>query len=470
MKRIRKVISADNSCNHSFKISNKFGKGRKLGIVAAAAMLVMTSITVLATTYQIDTTNIFNYNNESINALSNQFPAGEFLFKRGDEITVGYSNVGSSSFCRISVYKQDEKSVNNINPSSNFSKVSRISYGECKSGTGDMSATATIPSGGNPYYLVTGVRNNGSRAGDENGRFTQIDLQFYVMPLEIKVSYFPDEKKESHRIMTIHDDITIKECIFEKDGYECIGWSRTPGATTPEYVTGDVIKVTDSLIKSQFSATGASTTAAGFGRIDADNEAELTLYAVWKKSDNSGSGSGNGDSSTGRYETPQRLESAEQQLTVKGQNYNIISASQNTVAYAGPVNRKQASYKVPYMISHNGVSYHVTEIAPGAFSGCKKAKKITISTSIVKIGDSAFEGCSKLKSITLPSSVKEIGTRAFYNCKKLSKLTICSGKLKKVGKNALGKTKKGIEIVTLTKYRAKYKKLFKKSGAKGAKY
>ena len=470
MKRISKVIGADNSNDHSSQISKKLFKGRKLGFFAAAAMLVMTSITVLATTYQIDTTNIFDYNNESINALSEQFPAGEFLFKRGDEISVSYSNVGSSSFCKIFVYRQDEKSVKNINPSSDFKQISQISYAECKTSSGDMSATATIPPEGNPYYLVTGVRNNGSRAGDSSGRFTQIDLHFYVMPLDIKVSYFPDEKEESWHKMTIHDDITIEECTFEKDGYECIGWSRTPGATAPEYVKGDIIRATDPILKSQFSATGASTTAAGFGRIDADNEAELTLYAVWKKSDNNGSDSGNGGSAAGQKETQPKLEAEGENLQIKGENYTIISTSDRTVAYAGPVNKKKTKYSVPYMIFKGDATYRVTEIAPKAFKNCKNVKKITISSTIEKIGNNAFEGCGKLTSVILPGQVKEIGTKAFYNCKKLSKFTVNSKKLKKVGKNALGKTKNGIKIVFPGKYKTKYKRLFKKSGAKGAKY
>ncbi len=467
MKRINKVIGADNSSDHSSKFSNKSGKGKKLGIFAAAAMLVMTSITVLATTYQIDTTNIFSYNNETINALPDQFPAGEFLFKGGDEVSASYSNVGESSFIDIYVYKQLNKSVTNINASSN--QISQISFATHGAGSGDLSATAKIPTS-NPYYLVTGVRNNESRAGDKNGRFTQIKLQFYVMPLDIKLSYFPDEKEESWHKMTIHDDITIEECTFEKDGYECIGWSRTPGATTPEYVKGDVIRATDPILKSQFSATGSSIPAGGLGHITADNEAELTLYAVWKKSDSNGSDSGNGDSAAGKKETTQKLEAEGENLQVKGANYTVTSASDMTVAYAGPVNKKQTKYTVPYKIIKGDASYTVTSIAPKAFKNCKNAKKITISSSIEKIGNSAFEGCGKLTSIILPDTVKEIGTKAFYNCKKLSKFTVNSKKLKKVGKNALGKTKNGIKIKFPGKYKAKYKKLFKKCGAKGAKY
>ncbi len=44
----------------------------------------------------------------------------------------------------------------------------------------------------------------------------------------------------------------------------------------------------------------------------------------------------------------------------------------------------------------------VTEIAQGAFSGCRDLKSAVIPDSVKKIGKSIYEGCSSLESLTLP--------------------------------------------------------------------
>lgn len=66
-------------------------------------------------------------------------------------------------------------------------------------------------------------------------------------------------------------------------------------------------------------------------------------------------------------------------------------------------------------VTHQGVSYSVTEIHYSAFSGCSSLQSVTIPSSVTTIGSSAFEGCTSLQSITIPSSVTTIGHDAFKN-------------------------------------------------------
>lgn len=55
----------------------------------------------------------------------------------------------------------------------------------------------------------------------------------------------------------------------------------------------------------------------------------------------------------------------------------------------------------------------VKNIAPGAFSTCKKITSIVLPSGIEEIPDYAFQGCWGLEKINLPLGLKRIGKRAF---------------------------------------------------------
>ena len=57
----------------------------------------------------------------------------------------------------------------------------------------------------------------------------------------------------------------------------------------------------------------------------------------------------------------------------------------------------------------------LTEIGPGAFSGCRLAEA-RIPQGITEIGKEAFCQCEELKYVELPQSLKRIGEGAFYGC------------------------------------------------------
>ena len=72
-------------------------------------------------------------------------------------------------------------------------------------------------------------------------------------------------------------------------------------------------------------------------------------------------------------------------------------------------------YKIPEIVIYNGITYHVTMIAEGAFQGCKELTSIEIPNSVITISENAFEGCTNLLVIKIGSGVKEIESRAFAN-------------------------------------------------------
>lgn len=102
---------------------------------------------------------------------------------------------------------------------------------------------------------------------------------------------------------------------------------------------------------------------------------------------------------------------------------------------------------VPLHIQLGGYSFIVTEIAGKAFYGQKKVQKIVVG-----------------------NNVTVIGSYAFANCKKCKNLIIKSKKLKKVGKNALKKTPRGIIIKVPKSCKKAYKKLLKSKGQKRMKF
>ncbi len=132
--------------------------------------------------------------------------------------------------------------------------------------------------------------------------------------------------------------------------------------------------------------------------------------------------------------------------TLKGSSAGVRltvtkSGSKPEVCVKKSGSKKAKKIKIPGIVKKNGVTYKVTSIAPGAFSGCSKLKKVTIGKNITSIGKNAFKNCKALKSVTVQGkSLKSIGKNAFKGTNK--KLTVKVPKAKKKS----------------------YKKLFKKKG------
>ena len=77
-----------------------------------------------------------------------------------------------------------------------------------------------------------------------------------------------------------------------------------------------------------------------------------------------------------------------------------------------------ANFRIPAEI--NGTK--ITEIKEGAFAGCTRLKKITMTDNIVKIGEQAFAGCEELGSFKFSKNINYIGKEAFMDTKFLANL------------------------------------------------
>nr|MCR4690987.1 leucine-rich repeat domain-containing protein [Lachnospiraceae bacterium] len=70
------------------------------------------------------------------------------------------------------------------------------------------------------------------------------------------------------------------------------------------------------------------------------------------------------------------------------------------------------------------ISYDVTSIGAGAFSGCTALKDIQFSGALQQIGNRAFENCGKLETIFLGPNVTSIGNGVFDGCFNLSEIEV----------------------------------------------
>ncbi|MGI6032282.1 MAG: leucine-rich repeat protein [Coriobacteriales bacterium] len=174
---------------------------------------------------------------------------------------------------------------------------------------------------------------------------------------------------------------------------------------------------------------------------------EITVsYTIVKKSTSSSSAS---------------VSDGTNKLVVVGSNsYRLHSNKTATLVSAGS---KVKSYSVS-KIKYRGKTYKVTAIGKKAFAKRGKLVKVTGCKNLKSIGKSAFAGCKKLKKVSISSkSLKSIGKSAFSGCKKLKTLSVA--KTTKLTKKGVKGSLKGSKIKTVKVKKAKlkaYKKIFKK--------
>ena len=84
------------------------------------------------------------------------------------------------------------------------------------------------------------------------------------------------------------------------------------------------------------------------------------------------------------------------------------------------------SLSIPTAVTHDGVTYRVTQIDAKAFSGKTNIVQAFIGYGITHIGNEAFKGCSKLVNVRIPSSIQSIGDNAFASCSALKEVNIAN--------------------------------------------
>lgn len=164
--------------------------------------------------------------------------------------------------------------------------------------------------------------------------------------------------------------------------------------------------------------------------------------------------------------------------TVKDEDTNVYMITGNdTLEFSKASSKNMSDYVLEFGVDFsyidgirllNDAYFTVTSIGENALEGCN-FKNLTLHDNIDYIDSYAFKNCKKLETVWIEGKDVTINNNAFYNCSKLKVLGLEKGaSLEYVGKNALKGTKTGIKIYTPNK--KKYKKMFKKSGAKKPKY
>lgn len=157
--------------------------------------------------------------------------------------------------------------------------------------------------------------------------------------------------------------------------------------------------------------------------------------------------------------------------TVGTMKYKVTNAATNgkgTVAIMGTVKAKTDStftlLSVPGAVKIGVITYNVTMVNVGAFSGYTYLKKVVIGNGVKAIGSNAFYGCKSITSIIIGRGVTAIGGKTFYGCSKLASISVLSSSIKLIGKETFTRiAAKPVVVVPKAKL-AKYKQLMKNAG------
>lgn len=120
-------------------------------------------------------------------------------------------------------------------------------------------------------------------------------------------------------------------------------------------------------------------------------------------------------------------------ITVNSGKYKVTSVKGTRTVQFINGKKNVKSIVIPSTIKVSSKKYKVTSIAPNAFKGNKKLKKVVIGVNVKKIGKNAFKGCRNLKNITIKTkklTAKRIGTNAFKGINKKAVIKVPAKKLK----------------------------------------
>lgn len=154
--------------------------------------------------------------------------------------------------------------------------------------------------------------------------------------------------------------------------------------------------------------------------------------------------------------------------TMKYKVTNAATDGKGTVAIMGTVKAKTdrtfTSLSVPSAVKIGGITYNVTMVNVGAFSGYTYLKKVVIGNGVKAIGSNAFYGCKSIASIIIGRGVTAIGGKTFYGCSKLASISVLSSSIKLIGKETFTRIATKPVVVVPKANLAKYKQLMKNAG------
>lgn len=97
--------------------------------------------------------------------------------------------------------------------------------------------------------------------------------------------------------------------------------------------------------------------------------------------------------------------------------YTVNEGGQSVTYHVDPVGQVE----LPAYVTHEGVTYTLTEIDTYAFYACTRMTgALVIPNTVTHISDNAFDNCTNITSLVIGNSVTYIGQRAFRNCPNLS--------------------------------------------------
>lgn len=154
--------------------------------------------------------------------------------------------------------------------------------------------------------------------------------------------------------------------------------------------------------------------------------------------------------------------------TMKYKVTNAATDGKGTVAIMGTVKAKTdrtfTLLSVPGTVKIGGITYNVTMVNVGAFSGYTYLKKVAIGNGVKAIGSNAFYGCKSIASIIIGRGVTAIGGKTFYGCSKLASISVLSSSIKLIGKETFTRiAAKPVVVVPKAKL-ANYKRVMKNAG------
>lgn len=141
-----------------------------------------------------------------------------------------------------------------------------------------------------------------------------------------------------------------------------------------------------------------------------------------------------------------------EEIPAKGDSFQVGKGKyqitgKNTVSFLKPVKKSFKKISIPNMVEYKNQKYKVTKIAPKAFLGAKKLKKVVIGNQVKLVGNQAFAKCSKLEEIVFGKKVTQLGKKVLYQDYKIKKITFRGKKLKKIGKKSFSGVPRKAEII-----------------------